>query len=298
MKEENSCEKDSFKVLVNPVLKNKNEQHGTPARESQAEPGLSESTRNNGQAGPPDDVDGLVQDVLVPISKMVFLKIIFIDIGITAGDVATDLIQGLSLTFDGAWNLQSTWVYGLVICLVMWLPAPIAILVYSDVIKSSSKWPLTIFKWILFILFFPLVPIVMFLQILFTNRRFSSGDELVSFELLEKRARELKSITGAIESPVQAVIIFWLMLRGVLTLPWSQPPTSACVEDSLGRVACLPSIPIFSLIFSFLSIIKSLFDLNIHPLLQGFHNNAKNFKFSLHFFLCSFPFYLCSTVFR
>ena len=85
MKEENSCEKDSFKVLVNPVLKNKNEQHGTPVRESQVEPVLSESTRNDGQAGPPDDVDGLVQDVLVPISKMVFLKVIFIDIGITAG---------------------------------------------------------------------------------------------------------------------------------------------------------------------------------------------------------------------
>ena len=85
MKEENSCEKDSFKVLVNPVLKNKNEQHGTPVRESQVEPVFKERTRNNGQAGPPDDVDGLVQDVLVPISKMVFLKIIFIDIGITAG---------------------------------------------------------------------------------------------------------------------------------------------------------------------------------------------------------------------
>ena len=26
--------------------------------------------------------------------------------------------------------------------------------------------------------------------------------------------RELKSITGAVESPVQAVILFWLMIRG------------------------------------------------------------------------------------
>ena len=84
MKEENSCEKDSFKVLVNPVLKIKEEQ-GNSVRERQVEPVLNESTRNNRQAGPPDDVDGLVQDVLVPISKMVFLKIIFIDIGISAG---------------------------------------------------------------------------------------------------------------------------------------------------------------------------------------------------------------------
>jgi hypothetical protein len=33
------------------------------------------------------------------------------------------------------------------------------------------------------------------------------------------------------------------------------------------RVACLPSIPMASVVFSVLSIIKSMFDLNVYPLL-------------------------------
>ena len=37
-----------------------------------------------------DDVDGVARDIIEPISKMVFLKIIFIDIGITAG---TDYVR-------------------------------------------------------------------------------------------------------------------------------------------------------------------------------------------------------------
>ena len=32
----------------------------------------------------------------------------------------------------------------------------------------------------------------------------------------------------------------------------------SCVEDSLGRVACLPSLPMASMLFSLLSILKVL----------------------------------------
>ena len=37
----------------------------------------------------------------------------------------------------------------------------------------------------------------------------------------------------------------------------------------LGRVACLPYVPVFSLIFSFLSIVKTIFQMNIQPLVAG-----------------------------
>ena len=47
------------------------------------------------------------------------------------------------------------------------------------------------------------------------------------------------------------------------------PPnlTMAKWLTSVYRVACLPSIPMASVIFSILSIIKSMFDLNVYPLL-------------------------------
>ena len=53
-----------------------------------------------------DEVDGLAEDVLRPLVKLLFLKILFVDIGISVGDVVTDLLQGLSLVFDGDWNVQ------------------------------------------------------------------------------------------------------------------------------------------------------------------------------------------------
>ena len=60
------------------------------------------------------------------------------------------------------------------------------------------------------------------------------------------------------------------MIRGILTLPWNEPLSSNCVTDSLERVACLPSIPMASIIFSLLSIVKAVFDLNIYPLVRQY----------------------------
>ena len=76
-----------------------------------------------------DEVDGLTEDVLKPIVKLVFLKILLVDIGISLGDVVTDLLQGLSLVFDGDWNIQwSTYHYGLGVLGVMWLPGLVTLL--------------------------------------------------------------------------------------------------------------------------------------------------------------------------
>ena len=55
-----------------------------------------------------DEVDGLAEDVLRPLVKLLFLKILLVDVGISLGDVVTDLLQGLNLVFDGDWNIQWT----------------------------------------------------------------------------------------------------------------------------------------------------------------------------------------------
>ena len=88
MKEESLAEaniEDRFKVLVNPgVYSNNNPTSagiGNPVPASPANP-VSVCPKD----GETDEVDGLVEDILVPISKMGFLKIIFIDIGITVGN--------------------------------------------------------------------------------------------------------------------------------------------------------------------------------------------------------------------
>merc|ERR1719312_672871 len=87
-------------------------------------------------------------------------------------------------------------------------------------------------------------------------------------------------------------------MRGILSLPWDQPLSSSCVQDSLGRVACIPSIPMASMIFSLLSILKSVFDLNTSPVVSSPYHSITKTKLYLHVFLCYLPFYLGNIIFR
>ena len=136
------------------------------------------------------------------------------------------------------------------------------------------------------------------MKILLMKKRFSSNREKLSFMAFEQKTNEMKSLIGAIESPLQFTLLLWLMLRGILSLPWDQPLSSSCVQDSLGRVACLPSIPMASMIFSMLSILKSVFDLNTSPVVSSSYHSMTRTKLSLHLAFCYFPFYLGNIIFR
>jgi len=46
---------------------------------------------------------------------------------------------------------------------------------------------------------------------------------------------EMLMMCRCVEAPIQLVTLLYLMLRGILTLPWSEPLSASCVEDSLGR---------------------------------------------------------------
>ena len=108
----------------------------------------------------------------------------------------------------------------------------------------------------------------------------------------------MKSIAGAVEAPVQLIIIVYLMCRGILTLPWQDAVSSSCLEDSLGRVACLPSIPMASIIFATFAIIKAMHEMSIYPILLGYKGAANSLKKSLELFLLYLPFFLSNAAFR
>ena len=70
-----------------------------------------------------DQVDGRTEDILKPIVKLYFLKILLLDIGISFGDLVTDIAQGMNLIFDDNWNIHwSTFHYGCVVLAIIWLP--------------------------------------------------------------------------------------------------------------------------------------------------------------------------------
>ena len=111
-----------------------------------------------------DETDGRTEDILKPLVKLYFLKILLIDIGISLGDVVTDLAQGINLIFDHNWNIQwSTFHYGLIVLVFVWLPlVPLALHVVT--FRKAAQYYQTEKKLINIlviaasIIFFPLVP--------------------------------------------------------------------------------------------------------------------------------------------
>ena len=86
------------------------------------------------------------------------------------------------------------------------------------------------------LLVFPLVPTVGYFVLLFKKRRFQTREEKEKYNLLETRIREIKTIAGAVESPLQVILLFWLMLRGTVSLPWEQTLSFSCIQDQLGNL--------------------------------------------------------------
>ena len=254
-----------------------------------------------------DEVDGLAEDILRPLVKLVFLKILLVDIGISFGDVLTDVLQGLSLVFDGDWNVQwSTYHYGVGVLSIMWLPGAVVLLHQATgeatyrIFPENRHWAVSCGLGLIFFLLFPLVPTVLYLRILLMKRRFRTAHEKLVFLKAEASSHEIKAIAGSLESPMELILLLWLVLRGILQLPWDRPLTSSCVGDSLGRVACLPSLPIASIIFSLLSILKTLCDLNISPLVSRTHhsNSIPKLGFSCQLTAQFCPLFVSNLLFR
>ena len=251
-----------------------------------------------------DEVDGRTEDILKPIVKLYFLKILLIDIGISLGDLVTDVAQGLNLIFDNNWNIHwSTFHYGCIVLAFIWIPV-IPMLLHVATSKSlkyfsdSENYLTALLHVLLFVIFFPLLPTLMYAKILFLRRSYSTNRDKLKFMEFEQKTTELKSIVGSIESTLQFTLMLWMMSRGILQVPWNQQLSSSCVEDSLGRVACLPSIPMLSLSFSLLSILKSAFDMNMVPYVSSSVNSVTKSKLCQHIVLCFFPFFLCTILFR
>ena len=252
-----------------------------------------------------DEVDGVTDDVLKPLVKLYFLKILLIDIGISCGDLVTDLLQSFNLMFDSNWNvLWSTYHYGCIMLFIIWMPAIPMLLHIATTEKSKyfinqeESVRNLVTKILLFVILFPFLPTLMYLKLLIMRKSFPTNRDKLKFLSFEQKTTELKAIVGSTESTLQMIMMVWLMSRGILTLPWDQPLSSSCVEDSLGRVACLPSVPVLSLMFSLLSILKSVFDINLVPHVKSsLHHLAKS-QVCQHIVLCFFPFFLCNILFR
>ena len=132
-----------------------------------------------------------------------FLKRLIFDIGISLGDTATDMLQGFSLIMK----------YGIAIILASWLPVMIATTHLGCSRTTGLSTALsTIQGWLLIvpgITLFPLVPTFYYVYLLVCPK--STPLEKAAYTEHERRAHEIKSIAGAVEAPVQLIILIYLM---------------------------------------------------------------------------------------
>ena len=234
--------------------------------------------------------------------KLSFIKILLFDIGISLGDSVTDFLQAFSLIFDETDDSfqTATFKYGLYLLFASMFPTIIAMIhigLSKDVgivNKVDSIW-----GWIFMVvggIFFPFVPTFFYLLLIICPK--DTFEERQKYKKNQRRAHEIKSISGGLEAPTQIIIIFYLILRGSLPLPWLEPSSKSCLEDDLGRVACLPSIPMASVIFGTLSLVKSIFDLNIYGLVHEYEPSWHRLKKTLDMTLTFMPFFLANALFR
>ena len=162
--------------------------------------------------------------------KLAFLKILLVDIGISLGDTATDFLQGFNLILDFPtsnvrWRSAP---YGVAILCGSWLPLPFALLhlAFSEdlgLLNYMRSLPSLLLLLLAGILF-PVLPTFCYLILLVSPRGTQTQKE--EYKVIERRAHEIKSICGAVEAPIQLILLLYLMLRGVLTLPWTEPLSS------------------------------------------------------------------------
>ena len=181
-------------------------------------------TRNYEDKIPADEVDGYSKDkILNSLKSLMFLKIIIIDIGISAGDAITDILQGVNLLFDSSWNISSTAGYGVAVLVTSWLPSLVTLLHLALQYRGQDNYRNVSKKYILllsivFVIFFPLIPTILYIDVLFRRHKQQTNKQKLSYMETEERANEVKSITGVIESPIQLIIMFWLMLKGCILI--------------------------------------------------------------------------------
>ena len=145
---------------------------------------------------------------------------------------------------------------------------------------------------------YPFVPTLGYLvNLWFINVAASSEGYNMKFARLEMFTRVSHGISGCIGAPIQMVTTLYLMMKGVLPLPWDQGFDTSTIEDSKGNTVNF-TIPAASIFFSAINIIKCALMVNIFNVYIGQVDSLKTFKYYASLAGGHLPFFVHSVCLR
>ena len=115
---------------------------------------------------------------------------------------------------------------------------------------------------------------------------------------LEMFARVSHSISGCIEAPFQLILTSLLIMLGVLPVPWKKGIGTNGITDGFQNEIPLTSIPMWTLIFSVMDILKCAVMINIFNVYVGQLRDMKTFKFYINMVGGHLPFFVHAICFR
>ena len=146
--------------------------------------------------------------------------------------------------------------------------------------------------------FYPLVPSISYLINIWYLGFSSSGNYNMKTARLEMFARVSHSISGCIEAPFQLILTSLLIMLGVLPVPWKKGIGTNGITDGFQNEIPLTSIPMWTLIFSVMDILKCAVMINIFNVYVGQLRDMKTFKFYINMVGGHLPFFVHAICFR
>ena len=146
--------------------------------------------------------------------------------------------------------------------------------------------------------FYPFVPTLAYIVNLW-HINGSNKDYNVQTAQLELFARVAHSITGCIEAPFQLIMTTWLIMKGILDIPWRSTIVNVSgVTDRFDNQIPFFSIPLWTLCFSIVDILGCAIQVNRFNVYIGQLRNFKSAKRYLNLVGGHFPFFFHAICFR
>ena len=152
---------------------------------------------------------------------------------------------------------------------------------------------------LLCITIYPLVPTISYLINIWYLGFSSPGTSYnMKTARLEMFARVSHSISGCIEAPFQLILTSLLIMLGVLPVPWKEGIGTNGITDGFQNEIPLTSIPMWTLIFSVMDILKCAVMINIFNVYVGQLRDMKTFKHYINLVGGHLPFFVHAICFR